>query len=66
MAAPVVRLTANLSPEVAKLLDDVAERLGTSKTEALNRAIATFATLNEQKGRVVVKNGPVEREVSVS
>lgn len=68
MAAPVVRLTANVTPEVADKLDRLAEILNTSKTEALNQAIATAATLYEQSldgGRVQVKKGNVTRDVNM-
>ena len=40
-----VRLTANVSPAVAEQLSNLAEQLGTTKTEALNQAIATASTL---------------------
>jgi predicted transcriptional regulator len=66
MAEPVVRLTANISPEVAKLLEDLADSLNTTKTQALNQAIATTAALakaSSSGGRVVVKKGNTEQAV---
>jgi predicted transcriptional regulator len=68
MAQPVVRLTANVSPAVADLLDSLAERLGTSKTEALNQAIVTAATLYDEAegGQVIIKKGNTQREVNLS
>ncbi len=68
MAQPVVRLTANVSPGVADLLDSLAKRLGTSKTDALNQAIVTAATLYDEAdkgGQVVIKNGNTQREVNL-
>jgi predicted transcriptional regulator len=69
MAAPVVRLTVNVSPEVAQLLDELADDLmKTNKTQALNQAITTTAALYKAQaagGQVVVKNGRTERPVNL-
>ena len=68
MAEPVVRLTANLSPQVAELLNNLAAQLGTTKTQALNQAIVTAARLYDasSKGaRVIVKEGDTQREVNL-
>lgn len=69
MAAPVVRLTVNVSPEVAQLLDELADKfMNTNKTQALNQAITTTATLYKAQadgGQVVVKKGRTERPVNL-
>jgi predicted transcriptional regulator len=66
MAEPVVRLTVNVSPEVAKLLEDLASQLKTTKTQALNQAIATTAQLYQATAngaKVIVKDGSGQRDV---
>jgi predicted transcriptional regulator len=68
MAEPVVRLTVNVSPEVAALLDELAANLKTSKTQALNQAITTTAAMYKAQaagGQVVVKNGKTEQAVNL-
>ena len=45
---PVVRLTVNMDPDVAGLLEDLAGQWGTSKTEALHRAIVTTYELQQR------------------
>lgn len=64
MAEAVVRLTANVSPEVADQLDRLAGLLGTTKTQALNQAIATAAALYKAQevdgGQVVVRTGKTQ------
>lgn len=55
-----IRLNADLSPDVAKALKDLADKQGVSLTEALSRAISTEATLvaKRKKGaRVLVQEG---------
>lgn len=59
MAQPVVRLTVNVTPEVAKMLDEITEHMGSTKTQALNQAIATTATLYKAEAEgdeAVVRN----------
>jgi hypothetical protein len=59
MAEPVVRLTVNLTPEVAEALAKLADSLGTNKTTALHKAILTtelLATKEEEGSVVQVKN----------
>ena len=69
MAEPVVRLTVNVSPEVAQLLDDLAQnQMKTTKTQALNQAIATTAALYKAQadgGQVVVKKGNSQQTVNL-
>jgi predicted transcriptional regulator len=68
MADPVVRLTANLSPQVAAQLDSLAALLRTTKTQALNQAITTAVALyraQEAGGQVVVRNGNTQQEVDL-
>jgi hypothetical protein len=69
MAEPVVRLTVNVSPEVASLLDELANNLmKTNKTQALNQAITTTAAMYKAQadgGQVVVKNGKTEQPVNL-
>ncbi len=69
MADPVVRLTVNVSPEVALLLEDLAtNQMKTTKTQALNQAIATTAAMYKAKaagGQVVVKHGNKEQAVNL-
>jgi predicted transcriptional regulator len=69
VANPVVRLTVNVSPEIAELLDDLAKnKMQTTKTEALNQAIATTAALykaTEAGGEVVVKKGNTLQPISL-
>jgi hypothetical protein len=63
MNAPVpkkVRLNADLSPEVAKALRELAERRGVSLIEALSRAISTEKYLVEKRqngGKVLIAEG---------
>jgi hypothetical protein len=44
-----VRLSADLSPNVAKALKTLAEKQGISMTEALGRAIGTESYLQEKR-----------------
>jgi predicted transcriptional regulator len=63
-----VRLTANISPEVSRLLDVLAETLKTTKTQALNQAIATAAKLYQAQaegGKVVVRIGNTRQEFNL-
>lgn len=68
MADPV-RLTVNVSPEVWALLDDLASTLKTTKTQALNQAIATTAAIykaqQDQGGQVVLKRGNTQQVVNL-
>jgi len=67
MAAPrKVRLNADLSPEVAKALRELAERQGVSLTEALSRAISTERGLDEKRrkgGKVLIEEGGTLKEL---
>ncbi|HSP10433.1 MAG TPA: hypothetical protein VLU92_12665 [Candidatus Dormibacteraeota bacterium] len=69
MADPVVRLTVNVSPEVAALLDDLAvNQMKTTKTQALNQAIATTAAIYKAQadgGQVVVRKGNRQQPVNL-
>lgn len=68
MANPVVRLTANVSTEVAGLLDELAAELGSTKTEALNQAIVTAAKFYKETGRgahLILQDGNVQREMTL-
>lgn len=68
MAEPVVRLTVNVSPEVARLLDGLAIELNTTKTQALNQAIATTAAIYKATadgGEVVIQKGNTEQVVNL-
>lgn len=69
MADPVVRLTVNVSPEVAALLEDLAtNHMKTTKTQALNQAIATTAALYKASaagGHVVIRNGKTQQAVNL-
>lgn len=48
-SAGVVRLSVNLAPDVADTLKKNAQRKGLSITEAIRRAIAVWAFLEEAK-----------------
>ena len=67
MAAPTkVRLNADLSPDVANALKQLAATQGVSLTEALSRAIGTEATLADKRrkgGKVLVEEGGVLKEL---
>jgi hypothetical protein len=67
MATPTkVRLNADLSPDVANALKNLADSQGVSLTEALSRAIGTEATLTDQRrkgGKVLVENGGAIKEL---
>jgi hypothetical protein len=68
MASPVVRLTANVSPEVAHDLDDLATLLGTTRTQALNQAIETASMLYKAQadgGQLVVRRGRSQESVNL-
>jgi hypothetical protein len=55
-----VRLNADLSPDVAAALKELAKTQNVSLTEALSRAISTEATLakrRSQGGKVVIDDG---------
>lgn len=61
-----VRLNADLSPDVAKALKELAEKQGVSLTEALSRAIGTESTLaaKRRKGaKVLVQEGSEVKEL---
>jgi hypothetical protein len=53
----VVRLTVNLSEDAYRTLQNIAEKMNVSVTEALHRAIATQAFFLENEGKVVLKSG---------
>ena len=58
MAGQVVRLNANLQPEVATALDDLATRIGGNKTTALHQAILLADLLYREaddRGTIQVK-----------
>jgi hypothetical protein len=61
MSAPrKVRLNADLSPDVANALKQLAAAQGVTLTEALSRAIGTESTLAEKGrngGKVLVQEG---------
>jgi predicted transcriptional regulator len=68
VADPVVRLTVNVSPEVAALLEELANEMNTNKTQALNQAITTTAAIYKAQaegGQVVVKHGRTEQPVNL-
>ena len=68
MAEPVVRITVNVSPEVAQLLEELAKTMQTTKTQALNQAITTAAAMYQAQaagGKVVVKKGNIEQAVNL-
>jgi predicted transcriptional regulator len=47
--AKAVKVTVNLSPQVVKALEALAEEEGITKTEALRKAISTEKFLHEEK-----------------
>jgi hypothetical protein len=55
-----VRLTVNLSDEVAQALRELAEKRGTTVSEALRRAISTEKFINDkiEKGERVLLEDP--------
>ena len=68
MSEPVVRITVNVSPEVAQLLEELAKTMQTTKTQALNQAITTTAAMYQAQaagGKVVVKKGNIEQAVNL-
>ncbi len=61
-------LTANLSPDVADQLDALADKLHTTRTAALNQAIATTIALVRaagDDGKVVVRKGNTQQEMKI-
>lgn len=63
-----VRLTANVTPEVALMLQTLADAMGTTKTQALNQAVATTKALYdaEAKGQSIqLKKGTSVQKVSL-
>ncbi|MDQ6783813.1 MAG: hypothetical protein M3063_10290 [Actinomycetota bacterium] len=67
-AQPVVRITVNVSPEVASQLEGLATDMNTTKTQALNQAIATTAAMYKataRGGQVVVKKGNTQQVVNL-
>lgn len=71
--APVVRLSVNLSPDVAQVLRVLVGRKGVSFTEGIRRALACWKYLEEQKvlgNRIAIietghRGGPRVREVNL-
>lgn len=67
MGAPSkIRLNADLSPEVANALKDLAEKQGVSLTEALSRAIGTESALTNERSKgaqVLIKQGKDVKEL---
>ena len=58
MASQVVRINANLKPEVASALDDLADRIGGNRTTALHQAILLADLLYKEaddRGTIQVK-----------
>ncbi len=50
MAVPSVKATYSLDPETVRKLEDMARRLGVSKSEALRRAIRSAAGASAERG----------------
>jgi predicted transcriptional regulator len=68
MAEPVVRVTVNVSPEVASQLESLAEKMHTTKTQAINQAIATTAAIYEAEengGEAIIKMGNTRQRISL-
>jgi hypothetical protein len=67
MASPTkVRLNADISPDVADALKQLAKKQGVNLTEALSRAIGTEYTLANARGkggRVLIKQGDETKEL---
>lgn len=67
MADPVVRLTVDVSLDVADALDELANLLGITRTQALNQAIVTASYLYRAQeangGQLVARYGRAERHV---
>ena len=62
----LVRLSVNLGPEVADQLKEYASRKGVSVTEAVRRAIAVLAFVDEARNRgasLNVEEGGVLKEI---
>lgn len=60
MSTAKVRLNADLSPDVAAALKELAKTQNVSLTEALSRAISTesiLATRRQQGAKVVIDDG---------
>jgi hypothetical protein len=58
MASQVVRVNANLQPEVASALDDLANRIGGNRTTALHQAILLADLLYKEadaRGTIQIK-----------
>jgi predicted transcriptional regulator len=69
MADPVVRITVNVSPEVAGQLEDLANKMHTTKTQAINQAIATTAAIYEAEsrgGQAVIKHGNTQQPITLA
>lgn len=68
MAEPVVRITVNVSPEVASQLQDLADKMHTTKTQAINQAIATTAAIYDAEahgGEAIIKRGNIRQRISL-
>jgi predicted transcriptional regulator len=68
MADPVVRITVNVTPEVAAQLDELAAKMNTTKTQAINQAITTIAAMyreQESGGELVVKRGNTQQSIEL-
>jgi predicted transcriptional regulator len=61
----VVRLSVNLSPEVAQVLREMADKRGITVTEALRQAISTEKFISEsiEKGEKILIEGPKGKSV---
>ena len=68
MADPVVRITVNVSPEVANLLEDLADKMHTTKTQAINQAIVTTAAMYDAEangGEAIIKRGNTQQRITL-
>jgi len=68
MAEKMVRLSLELSPDLNRLLDDLSERMHTSKSEVLRKAIGLIevAVDAREKGKVLGiadKTTPLETRI---
>jgi predicted transcriptional regulator len=63
----MARMTVELPDQINGVLENLAERSGTSKTEILRRAIGTYKVLQDERSQgyeiQLIRNGEVTRVI---
>ena len=66
MKGKTVRVTADFSPQAYEELEEIAKQLGTTKVEAIRKALGLLKYIGEEKRKgasIIVRNNKKEKEI---